>query len=231
MLDFTRTSPSEAWPNRDVSLQNLESLPFAENFQSSVWERILDRNITSASHESRAAYQANIRMAEDDGIVGVLDKYGLDALVMPTFTSFHLPAIAGLPVVTVPLGFFPSYTPVIWNAKKTMINIAPGIPFGISFVGRKWSEEKLIALAYAFEQRTQVRRQRRPLIAPKYDLSNHVAMPNPTKVEIPAAPSPEEVMQDQQAEPSMSSKLLRSFRGGRLGMVFGMAPKPMRAEL
>ena len=231
VLDFTRASPSEAWPDRDVSLQNLGCLSNAENFQVSVWERILDRNITSTSHESRAAYQANIRMAEDDGVVGVLDKYGLDALVMPTFTSFHLPAIAGLPVVTVPLGFFPSHTPVIWNAKKTMISIAPGIPFGISFVGRKWSEEKLIALAYAFEQRTQVRRQRRPFIAPKYDLSDHVAMPNPTKVEIPAAPSPEEVMQDQHLKPSMSSKLFRSFRGGRLGLMLGSTPKAARAEL
>jgi amidase len=33
-----------------------------------------------------------------------------------------------------------------------------GLPVGISFFGRAWSESRLIALAYAFEQATQQRR-------------------------------------------------------------------------
>ena len=113
-------------------------------------------------------------MAEDEGVIGVLDNYVLDALVMPTFTSFHLPAIAGLPVITVPLGFYPPNTGLKWNSKGTLINIAPGIPFAISFIGRKWSEETLIGLAYAFEQRTQVRKLVRPLYSPSCDLRDQL---------------------------------------------------------
>lgn len=49
-------------------------------------------------------------MAEEQGIIEALDRYSLDAMVMPTFASFHLPSIAGLPIVTVPLGFYPPGT-------------------------------------------------------------------------------------------------------------------------
>lgn len=157
-----------------------------------MWERILDRNISSDSNESRAAYQANLRMAEEDGVLGVLDKYELDALVMPTFASFHLPAVGGFPVVTVPMGFYPAETGLVWNAKGNLVNVAPGIPFAISFVGRRWSEEKLIALAYAFEQRTNSRKRMRPLRAPAFELYDQISQPNPTKVDLPAVPSPEE---------------------------------------
>jgi amidase len=54
------------------------------------------------------------------------------------FTS--LAAVAGYPHVTVPAGF---------------VN---GLPTGISFVGSAWSEPRLIALAYSFEQATKHRR-------------------------------------------------------------------------
>ena len=91
---------------------------------------------------------------------------------MPTFTAFHLPAIAGLPLITVPLGRFPEDTPIELNPKGTMVSIAPNVPFGISFIGRRWSEEKLISVAYAFEQMTRVRETIRPLIAPSFELSD-----------------------------------------------------------
>ena len=49
-------------------------------------------------------------------------------------------AVAGYPHITVPAGF------------------VSGLPVGISFVGTEWSEPKLIAMAYAFEQATKHRR-------------------------------------------------------------------------
>ena len=91
---------------------------------------------------------------------------------MPTFTSFHLPAIAGLPVITVPLGSFPAGTPIVMNPKGNMISVAPNVPFGISFIGRAWCEELLISVAYAFEQMTKVRERIQPLIAPRFELSD-----------------------------------------------------------
>ena len=158
---YTRSDPREEYPNRDTY----------------VWDRELTRNITNESPESWAAYQANILMAEEQGVLGVLDRYNLDALIMPTFASFHLPAIGGLPIVTVPLGFYPAETRLTMNLKGTLVSIAPGVPFGIAFIGRRWSEETLISLAFAFEQRTQIRRMRRPLVSPTFELGQHMSKP------------------------------------------------------
>lgn len=111
-------------------------------------------------------------MAEEQGIIGALDRYGLDALVMPTFASFHLPSVAGLPIVTVPLGFYPPNTAIAMNLKGTLVNVAPNVPFGIAFIGRRWSEETLISLAYAFEQRTMIRKERNPYIIPTFEIGD-----------------------------------------------------------
>jgi amidase len=45
--------------------------------------------------------------------------------------------------------------------------------FGLSFLGSKFSEEKLLALAYAFEQKTQVRAKGpKPYIVPNIELGD-----------------------------------------------------------
>ncbi|MGH7970440.1 MAG: amidase family protein, partial [Limisphaerales bacterium] len=49
-------------------------------------------------------------------------------------------AVAGYPSITVPAGF------------------VFGLPVGISFFGRAWSEPKLLRIAYGFEQATHARR-------------------------------------------------------------------------
>jgi amidase len=89
------------------------------------------------------------------GIDAVMAKHKLDAIVAPTGSpawpidlvngdhflgaSSTPAAVAGYPAITVPAGF---------------VN---GLPVGISFMGRAWSEARLIALAYAFEQATRHR--------------------------------------------------------------------------
>jgi amidase len=55
------------------------------------------------------------------------------------FGSSSPAAVAGCPSVTVPAGY------------------VSGLPVGVSFFGPRWTEPRLIALAYAFEQATQVR--------------------------------------------------------------------------
>jgi amidase len=88
-----------------------------------------------------------------------MTKYQLDALVAPTGGPAWLTdlvngdggtggapgpstvaAVAGYPHITVPAGFF------------------RGLPVGVSFFGRAWSEPTLIKLAYAYEQATKHRR-------------------------------------------------------------------------
>ena len=96
------------------------------------------------------------RMARKEGIDAVMKKNKLDALVAPTDSpawltdlidsdhflggSSTLAAVAGYPSITVPAGF------------------VFGLPVGISFFGRAWSEALLLKFAYAFEQATHARK-------------------------------------------------------------------------
>jgi amidase len=121
----------------------------------------------------RAALAKNHRFARTLGIDAVMGKYRLDALVAPSmippwpidlvngdsvpFAAFSaasptsIAAVAGYPHITVPAGF------------------VHGLPVGISFFGRAWSEPTLIKIAYAYEQATKHRRP--PTFAPSADLS------------------------------------------------------------
>jgi len=98
-----------------------------------------------------------LRMARTDGIDTTMTKHRLDALVAPTQGpvwlidlvngdgggggSFTQPAaVAGYPHITVPMG------------------LVQGLPVGLSFVGRAWSEPTLLKLAYAYEQASKMRR-------------------------------------------------------------------------
>ncbi|MCX7384579.1 MAG: amidase [Alphaproteobacteria bacterium] len=87
---------------------------------------------------------------------GVMDAQGLDALVFPQMLDSSPPLhgertieattvseinVAGLPGVVVPAGYH-----------------ANGAPFCLIFIGGKWSEARLLALAYDYEQATLHRR-------------------------------------------------------------------------
>jgi amidase len=105
-----------------------------------------------------AGYQKALQTSQGrsrDDINNTLSTYGLDAYIGPTnspswatdlvngdhfvLASSGPCARAGYPIVTIPAGF------------------ANGLPVGISFYGAAWTEPKLIALAYAFEQITHAR--------------------------------------------------------------------------
>ncbi len=96
------------------------------------------------------------RYSQKEGIDRVMKLHNLDAIVAPTGSpawktdqingdhfqlgSSKFPAMAGYPNITVPMGFVGE------------------LPVGISFFGKAWSEPTLIALAYAFEQKTMHRK-------------------------------------------------------------------------
>jgi amidase len=102
------------------------------------------------------ALAQNRKLSREQGIDAVMNKHKLDAIIAPTggpawltdlatgdhFSggSSQLPAMAGYPNINVPAGY------------------SFGLPVGISFFGRAWSEPKLIAITYAFEQATQHRK-------------------------------------------------------------------------
>lgn len=104
----------------------------------------------------REALAAARSLAGEQGIDEIMDRYRLDALVAPTGgpawvtdlvngdhfagSSSEPAAIAGYPNITVPGGF------------------VHGLPVGLSFFGRAWSEPTLLRIVYAFEQATLHRR-------------------------------------------------------------------------
>jgi amidase len=118
----------------------------------------------------RAELAKNHQMSRALGIDAVMSRYKLDALVAPTAAPPSLidlvngdggtasaaspstvAAVAGYPHVTIPAGYF------------------RGLPVGISFFGRAWSEPTLIKLAYAYEQATKHRKA--PTFPPTASLS------------------------------------------------------------
>ncbi|KZT26146.1 amidase signature enzyme [Neolentinus lepideus HHB14362 ss-1] len=106
------------------------------------------------------AVAADYEMSRTNGIDATLHKYNLDAIILPTngFASTP-PAIAGYPLISIPLGFQPS--DLAPAPAEPVRKYAPGVPFGISFMGTAWSEFKLIGYAYAFEQATKARLMRK----------------------------------------------------------------------
>ncbi|KAF3937254.1 hypothetical protein ABW19_dt0202028 [Dactylella cylindrospora] len=145
LIDYTMTDPREAYPNRNVNTWiNAINQPCEDNSCKYAWD----------------AYQANVYLGGIGGILGALESKGgeggLDALIMPADFAAGIAAIAGYPVVTVPMGFYPPSTPVSRNSRGLVTN-APGQPFGLAFLGRRFDEYKLINLAFAYEQKTKVR--------------------------------------------------------------------------
>lgn len=102
------------------------------------------------------ALAKNRRLSRDEGLDAVFANFALDAVVAPTghpawtidlvngdhfLGSSSTPAaVAGYPSITVPAG------------------AVSGLPVGISFIGKPWSEPLLVKLAFALEQATQARR-------------------------------------------------------------------------
>lgn len=141
LRDFTWKFPEEEYPSRNT--RN--------------WDIGIEQKMNNTCPDFCSMYQENLYLGGEGGILGALDSHGLDAVALPTVIASSIPGIVGTPIVTVPLGAAPDDTPVEKEALWNVVEIAPGIPFGISFLGSKWSEETLIEIAYAFEQRTLIR--------------------------------------------------------------------------
>jgi amidase len=101
------------------------------------------------------ARESSKRQAGVEGIDKLITENQLDALIAPgdgpasridvltgdriVGSAATLPAIAGYPHLTVPMGY------------------VEGMPVGLSFIGQAWSEDRLLALGAAFERATHHR--------------------------------------------------------------------------
>ena len=96
------------------------------------------------------------RLAGRDGLLATLDRQKLDALIAPAMAptwptdhvlgdhfvgaGYGMAAVAGTPSLTVPMGE------------------TSGLPLGLAFMGRAYTEADLLACGFAFEQRTKARK-------------------------------------------------------------------------
>jgi len=124
-------------------------------FDQEIFEKAQAKGDLS-TEEYLTALKDSKKYAGQEGIDAVMKEHNLDAIIAqtngPAWTidwvngdhfsggSSSPAAISGYPNVTVPMGF------------------VKGLPVGISFFGRAWSEPKLIKIAYAFEQATKHRK-------------------------------------------------------------------------
>ena len=116
------------------------------------------------SAEYKKALTTMLQATKEKGIDKLMNKHNLDVIMAPTGSpawktdlvngdnfmggSSSLPAIAGYPNITVPMGFIDE------------------LPVGVSFFGRAWSEPVLLEIAFGFEQGTKHRK------APKFLVSD-----------------------------------------------------------
>ncbi|CCM00820.1 uncharacterized protein FIBRA_02862 [Fibroporia radiculosa] len=107
-----------------------------------------------------------------NGIDGALKEFSLDAILIPTNKASRPAAIAGYPVISVPLGFQPPDV-VLPEPNPTRAS-GPNMPFGIAFLGTAYSEFNLVKFAYAYEQATKTRLKLRayPEAIPKTQLKD-----------------------------------------------------------
>ncbi len=108
------------------------------------------------SKEYRTALASCRELSRTKGLDATFAKHRVDAIVAPTqgppslidlvngdpggASSTSPCAVAGYPAITVPMGY------------------TRGLPLGITFMGRAWSEATLLKLAYAFEQASKIRK-------------------------------------------------------------------------
>ena len=158
--NFTETYPPEDWPERDVDL----------------WTQALAFGYGNTDYRFWSMYLENKHFGGPYGVNGAINNNSVDALLLPSDVSFLLPAVIGSPIVSVPMGFYPASTAVTTQGDfANLVETAPNIPFGISFLGKRFDESTIIGLAYAYEQLTQTRKHGpQPVIQPTTDLKDVV---------------------------------------------------------
>lgn len=143
-------------------IKNLDDIIKGKQYGRFLTNRLKGAQEAPIPNSLESPYSANVqddpnRLAVLNQILKAMDEQRIDAFVFPTWNnpprkigdlrspdgnnSFHISPSTGLPSITVPMG----------------MNRA-GLPSGLQFVGREFSEAKLLKFAYAYEQATRHRR-------------------------------------------------------------------------
>lgn len=133
-----------------------KAMPF---FGQEIFEQAQAKGPLSEAAYAKARDTAR-RLAGRDGLLAVLTREKLDALIAPSMSpawptdhvlgdhflgaGYGMAAVAGTPSLTIPIGD------------------THGLPLGLTFMGRAYSEAQLLGFGYALEQATKARK------APEY---------------------------------------------------------------
>lgn len=156
LRNFTQNFPGEEFPSRDTA----------------IWDEALAQGWNNTDPRFWPAYQKNLYYGGEGGVLGALNRTGSDAILLPTQISAGVAAIVGSPVITVPMGFYPSNWNVTKNSRGNLVATGPNVPFGLSFMGDRFGEEGLIGLAYAWEQRTGHRGDVGTYVVPRAEVAD-----------------------------------------------------------
>jgi Asp-tRNA(Asn)/Glu-tRNA(Gln) amidotransferase A subunit family amidase len=141
-------------------VKTIEEILRSRRFHPTVEQRLRDAAPIAESPEQSAGCQSRerVRAALRIAVLELMDSLKLDAMVYPTWSNpprligdLNTPhgdnsqlfsPSTGFPAITVPMGYTREQQ----------------LPAGMTFFGRPWSEGRLIALAYDYEQTTKHRR-------------------------------------------------------------------------
>ncbi|KAI1087071.1 glutamyl-tRNA amidotransferase subunit A [Rostrohypoxylon terebratum] len=138
IIEFTKETKEEEFPQRNI-----------ERFLGAQKSPGID------APETQVALKKMLRCCGEDGILGALKDYKLDGLVFPNTPSrtSTFAARIGLPIVAVPLGFYPKGTQTRQTDWGNLTDVAANVPYGIAFTGPHFSESTLLRVACAFESK------------------------------------------------------------------------------
>ncbi len=142
------------------SLEELIQLTFKDEIEMEYFDHALLKQAQAKGDLEDEEYKEALALmqkhSQKEGIDRVMAEHNLDAFVSPTggpawktdltngdhysISSSSPAAIAGYPNITVPMGWI------------------DGLPVGLSFFGKAWSEPVLLEIAYAYEQKSQHRK-------------------------------------------------------------------------
>ncbi|PHH64277.1 hypothetical protein CDD81_4761 [Ophiocordyceps australis] len=156
VLAWTHSHVQEEWPQRDTN----------------TWQEIIDTKASNTDPRFWSFYTQALQVAARGGLLGAIETHCLDAVVLPTFAAPEWAALVGAPAINVPLGYYPADTPVKMDQTQQLVVQGPNMPFGMTFLGAKWTEERLIGLAHSYEQHTGTRGQQRQQVVPTAELAS-----------------------------------------------------------
>jgi len=137
-----------------------------------LWEKAVAVKDPDGSARRQLVAEAR-RMAGPEGIDRLLKAYGVEALVMPSggpaavIDLLRPPAMGGSATTWAAVAGYPHLTVPMGQVR--------GLPVGLSLIGPAWSEGRLLALGFAFEQATQARQA--PTYAPSVQAIPSQAQP------------------------------------------------------